>query len=238
MPNKQALGKIYKSDSKVLLEHLSSLGPGQVQQLETALKEGPASLTVGNVTFQLEADMVHFKSDSKMVHYEDFTPGVIEPSFGIGRILYAVLEHNFRGREGDESRNWLSLPSCIAPCACSVLPISNNEEFDPYVHRISSSLAEAGVSHKVDDSGGSIGRRYARTDEIAIPFGITIDFDTFKYDSVTMRERNSMKQVRMPISAVSETAAGLIAGRLNWNKVCEKYPLFTGQETSSAKSDS
>ena len=182
--------------------------------------------------------MVQFNSETKMVHHEDYTPGVIEPSFGIGRILYAILEHNFQGREGDESRNWLSLPTCIAPCACSVLPISNNDQFDPYVHRISSALTEVGVSHKVDDSGGSIGRRYARTDEIAIPFGITIDFDTLKYDSVTMRERNSMKQVRMPISDIAVTAAGLIAGRLNWSKICDKYPLFTGQESSSAKSDS
>ena len=205
-----------------------------MKQLQESLKQGPTAVTVKDLTFQLEASMVQFKFDNKMVHHTDYTPGVIEPSFGIGRILYAILEHNFQGREGDENRNWLSLPSCIAPCTCSVLPISNNESFDPYIQRISSGLTEVGVSHKVDDSSGSIGKRYARTDEIAIPFGITIDFDTLKYDSVTMRERNSMKQVRIPLSEIPEVAAGLIAGRLNWNRVCEKYPIFTGQESSSA----
>jgi glycyl-tRNA synthetase len=56
------------------------------------------------------------------------------------------------------------------------------------------------VSHKIDDSSGSIGRRYARTDEIAIPYGITIDFDTLKVPySVTLRERDSMAQVRIPV---------------------------------------
>lgn len=61
------------------------------------------------------------------------------------------------------------------------------------------SLKEAGISHKVDDSGGSIGRRYARTDEIGIPYGITVDFDTTKTNTSTLRERNSTKQVRVEV---------------------------------------
>lgn len=61
-------------------------------------------------------------------------------------------------------------------------------------------LTEEGVSHKIDDSSGSIGKRYARTDEIAIPYGVTIDFDTLlQPNSVTLRERDSMKQVRLPV---------------------------------------
>lgn len=64
-----------------------------------------------------------------------------------------------------------------------------------------SALTKAEVSHKVDDSSGSIGRRYARTDEIAIPYGITVDFDTLKNPhSVTLRERDSTGQVRIPVS--------------------------------------
>ena len=182
--------------------------------------------------------MLEFRFSSNMVHHEDYTPGVVEPSFGIGRILYAILEHNFQCREGDENRTWLSLPTCIAPCACSILPISKDATFSPYISRLSTGLADVGVSHKIDDAGGSIGKRYARTDEIAIPFGITIDFDTLKYDSVTLRERNSMKQVRAPISEVPGVAAGLIAGRLNWSNVCEKYPMFTGQESSAKAEES
>lgn len=58
-----------------------------------------------------------------------------------------------------------------------------------------------GISHRVDDSSVSIGRRYARTDEVGIPFGITIDFDTIETSSVTLRERNSTRQVRLKVSA-------------------------------------
>lgn len=66
----------------------------------------------------------------------DVVPSVIEPSFGVGRIMYAVFEHSFMIREGDEMRNWLSLPPIIAPISCSVLPLSGNEQFAPFVRRI------------------------------------------------------------------------------------------------------
>ena len=62
------------------------------------------------------------------------------------------------------------------------------------------SLTEAGVSHRVDTSTGSIGRRYARTDQIAIPFGITIDFTSLKDNTATLRERDSCKQIRAKVS--------------------------------------
>lgn len=61
-------------------------------------------------------------------------------------------------------------------------------------------LTRCDVSHKVDDSSGSIGRRYARTDQIAIPYGITVDFDSLKKPhSATLRERETMKQIRVPV---------------------------------------
>lgn len=61
-------------------------------------------------------------------------------------------------------------------------------------------MTQVEVSHKVDNSSGSIGRRYARTDEIAIPYGVTIDFDTLKEPhSVTLRERDTMQQLRIPV---------------------------------------
>lgn len=79
-------------------------------------------------------------------------------------------------------------------------------------HFSATDLLREGVSCKVDDSSGSIGKRYTRTDEIAIPFGITIDFDTIKEPcSVTLRERDSTNQLRIPVSRVAKTSAGLAA---------------------------
>jgi glycyl-tRNA synthetase len=71
-------------------------------------------------------------------------------------------------REGDEQRTYLALPPLIAPLKCSVLPLSNNPDFGPLVKRLSKALTENEVSHRVDDSSGSIGRRYARTDQVKI----------------------------------------------------------------------
>ena len=65
-------------------------------------------------------------------------------------------------------------------------------------------LKSCGISHKIDDSSGSIGRRYARTDEIGIPFGITVDFDTLQTNTTTLRERNSTKQVRIEVCLLDE----------------------------------
>lgn len=67
-----------------------------------------------------------------------------------------------------------------------------------------------GVTSKVDDSGQSVGKRYARTDECGIPFALTVDFDTLKDDTVTMRDLDSMKQVRLPISEVSQNVNDMI----------------------------
>jgi len=71
-------------------------------------------------------------------------------------------------------------------------------------------LIRNGVTSKVDDSGQSVGKRYARTDECGIPFALTVDFDTLKDDTVTMRDLDSMKQVRLPISEVSQNVNDMI----------------------------
>jgi len=164
---------------------------------------------------------------------------VVEPSFGVGRIMYALFEHNFKVREGDEARSYFTLPPVIAPLKCSVLPLSNNADFTPLVTRLSQDLVMNDVSHKVDDSSGSIGKRYARTDEIAIPFGITVDFDSLKEpNTVTLRERDTTSQVRIGVDVVAETVRKLSMGRITWDEVLQKFPKFEAQEAKSTEPDS
>lgn len=98
---------------------------------------------------------------------------------------------------------------------------------------LATALTRGDVSHKVDDSSGSIGRRYARTDEIAIPFGITIDFDTLKEpQSVTLRERDSTGQVRIPLDEIADVVRNLAYSKMEWADVEAKYPKFEQQETT------
>ncbi|CAH1238658.1 GARS [Branchiostoma lanceolatum] len=234
-PQKSVLGKTLKKDAKPVTEHLQSLGEEAILQLEKELQDkGEAVVSVKGKDVSIKPDMIKVKRYQKKKFVEEITPGVIEPSFGIGRVMYAVLEHNFRMREGDEQRTFFSLPAIVAPYKCSVLPLSGNEEFVPFVKQLSDSLTRADMSHKVDDSSGSIGRRYARTDEIAIPFGITVDFDTVNKEpsTVTLRERDSMGQVRLPIDDVPQVVSDLSGGRITWADVENKYPKFQAQETS------
>ena len=91
---------------------------------------------------------------------------------------------------------------------------------------IESVLTKAGVTSKIDDSGQSIGRRYARTDECGIPFAITVDFDTIKDNTVTLRDLNTLKQVRMNIEEVAQTIVNLSLGHKQWEQVLAQYPAF------------
>uniref|UniRef100_A0A8B9ESC3 Glycine--tRNA ligase n=1 Tax=Anser cygnoides TaxID=8845 RepID=A0A8B9ESC3_ANSCY len=184
-------------------------------------------------TFTLTKDMVTVKRFQKTLHVEEIIPNVIEPSFGIGRIMYTVFEHTFRIREGDEQRTFFSFPAVVAPFKCSVLPLSQNQEFMPFVKELSEALTRNGISHKVDDSSGSIGRRYARTDEVGVAFGITIDFDTVNRTphTATLRDRDSMRQIRAEISELPAVIRDLANGYLTWADVEAKYPQFEGQET-------
>jgi len=117
----------------------------------------------------------------------EFTPNVIEPSFGIGRILYSLLEHSYWAREKDIARGVLSLPPAVAPVKVLIVPISANAEFKPLVRDISQQFRSAGVASRVDDSSASIGKRYARNDELGTPFGVTLDFASLKNGTMTIR---------------------------------------------------
>merc|ERR1719203_436930 len=231
VPNKQVMGKAFKKEAKSVSDLLANLSLEDITTFESELEsQGEFQL---NDSVKITKDMVQVKRQTKQVHVEKFTPSVIEPSFGIGRIMYAIFEHNFAVRKEDGQRTFLTLPPSIAPLKASVLPLSGNPEFTPLVKQLSKALTEVEVSHKVDDSSGAIGKRYARTDEVAIPYGICVDFDSLKEPhTVTLRERDSMKQVRMPIEDVAPVVRAMSHDKMSWQQVTEKYPKFEQQETT------
>lgn len=87
-------------------------------------------------------------------------------------------------------------------------------------------MTRAGISSKIDDSGQTIGKRYARTDECGIPFAITVDFDTLQDKTVTLRDLDTMKQVRMPIADLPTNISQLSYGLKKWEDVSKEYPEF------------
>ena len=103
------------------------------------------TLTIAEREFSVAAAHLECKRYTELAHVEEFVPSVIEPSMGIGRILYTVWEHSFRER--DAHRNYLAVPLLLAPYKCSLLPLSTNDEFRPLLKHLAATLTENGTSN-------------------------------------------------------------------------------------------
>ncbi|KAI9913471.1 hypothetical protein PsorP6_005999 [Peronosclerospora sorghi] len=229
-PNKCKMGRTFKADVVVILEALDSLKDDVVraqafEDESTAKGEATLGPLCDVKEFKLERDMVAIKVVEEMVSEEKFVPSVIEPSFGIGWLLTAIFGHNFSTRgEGDKKRGVMSFSPLIAPIKVSVLPLSNNSVFDDFAEDLEKVFVAEALECKVDTSSVAIGRKYARADELCIPFGFTINFDTVEDRQVTMRERDSTAQVRIPIDAIGSEVKKLVNGLATWDETLERYP--------------
>jgi glycyl-tRNA synthetase len=125
-------------------------------------------------------------------------PHVVEPSFGAERLLYALLEYSLRVDE--DGRTYLSIPPYLSPFDVSVFPLLSKPDFIAKAREVVDYLSDFKVNF---DDSGSIGRRYARADEIGIPFAVTIDHQTFSDDTVTLRFRDTREQKRISIASLS-----------------------------------
>jgi len=223
--DKGKLGAAFNKKMGIVSKYLTELDEDGVNALEAAVTgKGSATVRVGTEDFTLTPDMIKFNKVQKKLQGRNVTPGVIEPSFGIGRILYSVLEHAYYIRDNDEQRGVLGLPAAIAPVKVGVLPLLNNKEQHAYIAKIAGLLQQSNISFKVDDSGASIGKRYARTDEIGVPYGLTIDGDTVTGHTITLRERDSTQQVRANVDEVPTLLLQLLNGVVSWEQVRAKYP--------------
>ncbi|KNC96480.1 glycine-tRNA ligase [Spizellomyces punctatus DAOM BR117] len=235
--NKKNFGPAFKKNAKAVQGYLDSLKEGdqwneaRLLDLLDKLNTGKATITGtdGN-EYELTTDLIKIEKRTFKEYVREYIPSVIEPSFGIGRILYQLLEHSYYVREGDEQRGVLKFPACIAPIKALVLPISHSDEFLPFIKDVVTGLRRFNISNKVDDSGSSIGKRYARNDELGTPFAVTVDFQTVQDQTVTLRERDSTKQIREKISTVLEIIKDLVEEKTTWSEVEAKYPTFVQQE--------
>jgi glycyl-tRNA synthetase len=221
-PNKKSIGPRFKGDQKTVITALESADDEECQRIKSEMETSGQSLVAG---FLVTSDLVEFKMEKKTITEVKYTPSVIEPSFGIGRLIHSVLEHSFSQREGDENRCVMRFRPCVAPIKVGIFRLVNNPDFDAYISTIHSSFQAIGLVVKVDSSSGTVGRRYARADELGIPFGVTIDFQTLLDDSVTVRDRDTMGQIRVHISSLTGLMSGLISEALSWSKVITRYPV-------------
>ena len=142
---------------------------------------------------------------------EKFVPHVIEPTWGVDRTLLAVLvsaytEEEVKGADGKlETRVVLRLPKDLAPYQVAVLPLSKKEELFKVAEEVAQELRGSfSINYDVTQS---IGRRYRRQDEIGTPYCVTVDFESLEDQSVTVRDRDSMKQERVKITELKSYLA-------------------------------
>jgi len=129
-----------------------------------------------------------------------FVPHVIEPSFGLDRLAYVALEYAYTKKK---KRTLLSLSRDIAPIQASVFPLVSKDGLPEKAKEVYQMLINEGFTVEWDESG-SIGRRYARADEAGTPLGITIDYRTLEDGTLTLRDRDTWRQVRSEINNLSE----------------------------------
>jgi len=207
---------------------MSYLGPefgGQAQAVADALadlaEEDRSAFEGEDVTVDVEGEeytvpveKTDFSVDEVTESGEHITPHVVEPSFGVDRLLYTILDHAYAEDEvGGEERTYLSLDAEVAPTTVGVFPLMDKEGLGERARDLAADLRAAGLSVNYDDSG-AIGRRYRRQDEIGTPFCVTVDYETLEDGTVTVRERDSTEQLRVPVDDLDETLTALSEGDL------------------------
>ena len=194
--NYKVVGRIFKKDTKAIEAYINNLDEKALEEfVKTLERDGKITINIDGKEFEILKDYVEIKKVKKVIKGEKVIPHVIEPSYGIDRITYCLLEHSYRE---EEDRVYLDLKPSIAPIKAYVLPLVNREDMPKIAKEIEQMLRENGIIAEYDDSG-AIGRRYMRADEIGVPFCITVDGQTLKDRTVTIRERNTREQVRVKI---------------------------------------
>jgi len=177
----------------------------------------------------------HAKHSGKTLSYFDeeagerYTPYVIEPSAGVDRSALALLidAYDEELAEG-ETRVVLHFHPELAPIKVAILPLSRNEKLVPLAREVYTKLRRYFMMQY--DDAQSIGRRYRRQDEIGTPFCVTIDFQSLEDNQVTIRERDSMGQIRLPIEELVKTLQAKLSG-----ESFATQPLWTAKTAEASE---
>lgn len=151
---------------------------------------------------------------------ESVVPNVLEIAFGVERPLFCHIDNAYAE---DSERVWLRFPPNIAPIQVGVFPLMGKPELTGPSHEIYDEILDSGLTTYLD-STGSIGRRYRRQDEIGTPFCVTVDYDSLSDKTVTVRDRDTMEQVRVLRSDLVGILRSLVRGNLTIKGLKEGQP--------------
>lgn len=228
-PDMSYLGPEFGGKAGKIADALETLA----ERDRAAFEGETVTVEVDGESHEIPTEKTGFAVEEATESGEHVTPHVVEPSFGVGRTLYAVFAHAYREDEVDgEERSYLSLTPEMAPTTVGVFPLMDRDGMGECARGVASELREAGLEVSYDDSG-NIGRRYRRQDEVGTPFCVTVDYDSLDDDTVTLRHRDSTDQVRMPIAELPDLLTDLRDGSRSFGTVADEgEELSTGPENA------
>jgi glycyl-tRNA synthetase len=196
------LGKLFKERTRQVADALG--------RVPVAALKGRSEVEVlaGGEKVTVPSDCYEVTVRKEKVAGRKLVPHVIEPSYGVDRILYSVLEHAYTKREDYVV---LRLKGLVAPLKVGVFPLMARDGLDEIARSIYDELSASGVMAYYDDSG-SIGRRYARMDEVGTPCCITVDYESREFGTVTIRDRDTSEQVRIKRENVTKAVGMMVRG--------------------------
>jgi glycyl-tRNA synthetase len=157
----------------------------------------------------LESKYFEVVKVKEKVNGEKVVPHVIEPSHGLDRILYTCLEHAYSITP--DGYVTMKLKTATAPIKVGVFPLMSKDDLDTIAMDLDSKLRRQGITTAFDDSG-SIGRRYARMDEVGTPYCVTVDYEAKEKGRVTIRDRDTTQQKWIPLGEVVRDVEALLNG--------------------------
>lgn len=212
-PLMDKLGPAFKKDAAKVAELLSKADPKEV---EFAIKKN-GYFMLGK--YKILSEHLKIEHEKIVETGRRFIPHVIEPTFGLDRLLYAAFEYAYRVKD---DRIVMSFPRDIAPIQVGVYPLVSKDGLPEKALELHKTLVEEGFLAEYDEAG-SIGRRYARADEIGIPLGVTVDYDTLRDNTVTIRDRDSWKQVRTSIDVLPELLHKYFKWKINFEDLGKPF---------------
>jgi glycyl-tRNA synthetase len=204
VPLESVLGPILREKTGAVVQALVSTNP---EELRRAFKDAGY---FGIQGFKVLPSHLRFEDHMVRETGRRVTPHVVEPSFGAERIVYSTLEYAYT-RVKD--RIVLRIPVNLAPLQMMVFPLMAKDGLPDIGRKIADFLATDGFDVEYDEAG-TVGKRYARADEIGVPISITVDYQTTKDQTVTLRDRDTWQQVRKEWKAIPEVARGFLRGEL------------------------
>ncbi|GAB3042242.1 glycine--tRNA ligase [Natronobiforma cellulositropha] len=214
-PEMSYLGPTFGGDAGAVVAALEELAETDPEAFDAET----VTVAVGDDDHEIPVEQTGFALEEQTEAGEHVTPHVVEPSFGVDRTLYTVLHHAYSEDEVDgEERTYLALEPTVAPTFVGVFPLQRDDDLETEANTIAATLRERGLSVTYD-SAGNIGRRYRRQDEVGTPFCVTVDYESLEDEAVTVRERDSTAQKRLPISDLAETFTALRSGSLSFDEL-------------------